>query len=97
MKKEITANQLEKILFKFCEDNNLAYRGIIYEKKYKWIVFHYGVNYIDKTYGMSFEKIRYEGYSMEIDENNRFITVKRGLTKQLKGFKIIDIENIKIK
>jgi hypothetical protein len=33
---------------------------------------------------------------MELDKEHIFIRVKRGLTKQLKGYKIIDIGNIKI-
>jgi hypothetical protein len=88
--KEITVEQLENILKEYCEKYNLKYREIKYDQKRKWILFSYTLPKKSEYYN-SYS----ECYCMSLDDDFRFISVKRGLTKQLIGVKILDIEKIK--
>lgn len=88
--KEITVEQLENILKKYCEKHKLKYGEIKYDSKYKWIVFAYTLPKKSKFFN-SYN----ESYCMNLNDDFRFTSVKRGLTKQLIGFKILDIEKIK--
>jgi len=87
--KELTIEQLEIILKEYCVKNKLKYREINYDQKCKWIIFSY-------TLPKKFEYFNSDSecYCMSLDDDYRFTSVKRGLTKQLIGFKVVDIDKI---
>jgi len=88
--KEITVEQLETILKEYCLKNKLKYRDIGYDPKCKWIVFAYTLPKKSEFFNSA-----NECYCMYLDDDYRFTSVKRGLTKQLIGFKVLDIDKIK--
>ena len=88
--KKLTIEQLEIILQEYCIKNKLKYREISYEPKYKWIKFCY--TRVEK--GGYFDNNINENYCMSLDDDHRFISVKRGLTKQLMEVKVLDVEKI---
>jgi len=91
MKKELTSIQIEEKLKEFCNKYKLVYGEFYIDKNVKWFVFSYGVKTKNKY---KREETNYECYCMNLNNKNEFTSVKRGLTKQLLGYKIIDIENI---
>lgn len=90
--KTVTHEQIVNILKRFCINKGWEYVGCVYESKCNWVVFSYIIPV--KLY-LSIRKERY-GYCMSLDEDYTFKSVMRGLTKQLKGYTIIDIENFKV-
>ena len=87
--KEITVKQLEIILKEHCAKYKLKYRCISYDPKCKWIVFAYTLPRLSEFFNDD-----NECYSMRMDDDYRFISVKRGLTKQLMGVKVLGVETI---
>jgi hypothetical protein len=88
--KEITIEQLEVILKEYCVKNKLKFREIKYDPKYKWILFIYEFPKKSEYFHSSSEC-----YCMSLDDDFRFISVKRGLAKQLMRCKIVGIDKIK--
>jgi len=88
--KKLTIEQLENILKEYCIKSKLKYRGISYDPNCKWFVFSYAIIKISEWCDNSTN----ECYCMSLDDDFRFTSVRRGLTKQLMGYKVVDIENV---
>jgi hypothetical protein len=90
--KEITSQQLEQILKDHCNKYKYVFNGFYHEEKPNWLVLSFGQKRKNE-YG----RINVENacYCMTLNNDYIFINVMRGLTKQLLGRRIIDIENIK--
>jgi hypothetical protein len=87
--KEITVEQLENILKEYCGKYKLKYREIKYDPKYKWIKFIYILPKKSEYFNSDSEC-----YCMDLDNDFKFISVRRGLTKQLIGVKVLDVDKI---
>lgn len=91
--KEINSSELEIVLKEHCKKYNYIFSDFYYNPNTKWLVLCFGIEI--KTWCK--KDIQYQCYCMQLNDEYVFIDVMRGLTKQLKGVKIMDIENIKIK